>query len=373
MPSPNDLVLITGVTGFIGSSTLPQLLRAGYRVRATVRSESQIETVLGRPAMQALKAGARLLSFAVVPDMTARGAFDEAVRGVTHVIHIASPLASSGRAVPADQHEAHYIQPAVRGTLNMLEAADAEGSVRRVVITSSFVALVPLAELEGTRRRDGRRPVRPDDRPGLAAGPYGTDFAAYAASKAAALQQAEAWMERVRPGFDVVHLHPGFVLGRDETATTPARAMRGTNSVVMALLLGKRFGPFAGATVHVEDVARAHVAALRPAVYGNQSYILSRPARWNDAVEIAERAFPDAMQSRLLVRGGSVGTIPLPMDTSLTEATFRFRLAGFRKQVESIVGQFVELASSRAGTDRGGGGSSSGKGAVAAATAPPLP
>ncbi len=342
MTSSKDIVLITGATGFVGSCTLLRLLGAGYRVRAAVRSEAKIESVLSRPQIQALNPGSRL-TFTIVPDITVPGAYDHAVDGATHIIHIASPLASGGNSVPLNQHEAHFIQPAVHGTLNLLDAANLGGTVRRVVITSSFVALVPMDELDGTRKRDPRQPVRPNDRIPFAAGPYESEFAAYAASKVAALQQAEGWMERERPAFDVVHLHPGFVLGRNDTATTPAQAMQGTNSVVLALLLGKRFGPYAGVTVHANDVARAHVAALDPSVFGNQSYILSQPARWNDAIDVAKRAFPDALKTKLLVKGGSVKTTQLPIDASLTEETFGFRFASYEKQVKSVVDQFLEL------------------------------
>ena len=33
-----DLILVTGATGFVGKWTIIQLLQAGYRVRGTVRS-----------------------------------------------------------------------------------------------------------------------------------------------------------------------------------------------------------------------------------------------------------------------------------------------------------------------------------------------
>ncbi|KAK4153253.1 putative NADPH-dependent methylglyoxal reductase GRP2 [Chaetomidium leptoderma] len=349
MISSQDLVCITGATGFVGSSTLLHLLRAGYRVRAAVRSEAKIESVLARPQIQALNPGSRL-TFAIVPDITVPGAYDDAVEEATHVIHIASPLASGGNAVPLSEHERRFIYPAVRGTLNMLEAADRAGSVRRVVITSSFVALVPLEELEGTRIRDARYPVTANDRIPFSPGPYKSEFAAYAASKVAALQQTEDWLALQRPAFDVVHLHPGFVLGRNEMATTPAQAMQGTNSVVLALLLGGRFGPYAGATVHVEDVARAHVAALAPRVFGGESYILSAPARWDDAIGVAKRAFRDAFKKKILVNSGSVETTPLPMDTTITEMAFRFEFASYETQVESVVEQFLELRSRKKGS-----------------------
>ncbi|KAK3376536.1 hypothetical protein B0T24DRAFT_221844 [Lasiosphaeria ovina] len=344
MLPPNSLILITGATGHIGSCTLLHLLRAGHRVRAAVRSEAKIAAVLARPQIQALNLGSRL-TFTVVPDITAAGAYDNAVQGVTHIIHIASPLATSG--VPPDQHDAYYIQPAVRGTMSMLEAANFGGTVRRVVITSSFVALVPVAVMEGAKKRDRRRPVTPNDRIPFIKGPYHSEFAAYAASKVASLRAAEEWMERERPAFDVVYLHPGFVLGRNDAAKTHAQAMQGTNSAVLALLLGKKFGPYAGATVHADDVARAHVASLNPAVLGNQSYILSQPTRWNDARKIAEREFADAFKTKALVKGGSVATMHLPIDTSLTDETFGFTFASYEEQVKSVVSHYLELRAQR--------------------------
>ncbi|KAM7184445.1 hypothetical protein V8F20_012229 [Naviculisporaceae sp. PSN 640] len=341
MVSPKDLVLITGATGHIGSRTLLHVLRAGYRVRAAVRSDAKMAQVLARPEIQELNPGSRL-EFTLVPDITAPGAYDHAVEGVTHMIHIASPLVT-GDSVPLHKHHEYFIQPAVQGTLNLLEAANYGGTVRRVVITSSIVALIPVGQMEGTERRDPWNPVSPNDRVPFQQGPYHSEFAAYSASKVAALQAAETWMERERPAFDLVHLHPGFVIGRNDAATTTSQALQGTNAVVLAMLLGKKFGPYAGATVHAEDVARVHVASLDPTILGNQSYILSRAARWNDAKSIAKREFPEAMKKKLLVRGGNVDTIEIPIDASLTEETFGFRFASFDEQVKSCVGQFLEL------------------------------
>lgn len=338
----NDLVLITGATGHVGSCTLLHLLEAGFNVRAAVRSPAKMASVLSRPQIKALNPGPRL-TFTIVPDISVPGAYDNAVEGVTHIIHIASPLASGDNRIPVEQHDEHFIRPAVSGTLNLLEAANLVGTVRRVTITSSFVALVPLDELEGSRIRPANRPVTPNDRIAFNPGPYRSSFEAYAASKVAALHHAEAWIERERPAFDVVHLHPGFVLGRNDMATSYTEAMAGTNSVVLALLLGKRFGPFAGTTVHAEDVARAHIMSLDLSVPGNQSYILSQDARWNDARQIARKHFSHAIRSNLLVMGGSVKTIPLPVDASLTEEAFGFKFRSYEEQVKSTVEHFLQL------------------------------
>jgi nucleoside-diphosphate-sugar epimerase len=341
LPSYSNLLLITGATGHVGFCTLLHALKAGYSVRAAVRSVAKADLILSRPQIQALNPGSRL-SFTIVPDITAPSAYDAAVRGVRYIIHIASPLVT-GDTIPLSQHRDYFIRPAVQGTVGMLDAARKAGTVRRVVITSSIAALMPVWQMEGIEPRTC--PVRPTDRTRLEEEPYETEFAAYAASKIAALQAAEAWIRTESPSFGVTHLHPSFVVGRNDLANTPVEAMKGTNAVVLAMLLGKKFGPFAGATVHVEDVARVHVEALSPTTPSNCSYILSQPARWNDAKEMVKRDYPEVMEKRLLVGTGSVDTTVIPVDSSLTERTFGFTFQPYEAQVRSVVGHYLELRS----------------------------
>ena len=59
-----------------------------------------------------------------------------AVKGVTYVIHVASPYPSSQ---PKDENE--VIQPAVEGTQSVLKACVATKTVKRIVLTSSCVAV----------------------------------------------------------------------------------------------------------------------------------------------------------------------------------------------------------------------------------------
>ena len=337
--SASSLLLITGATGHVGFRTLIYALSAGYTVRAAVRSQAKASTILSHPLIQSLNPGSRL-TFVIVPDIVAPFAYDKAARGVNYVIHIASPL-TANYEVPLNEQDAHYIQPAVRGTLGMLEAAKKSGTVRRVVITSSIVALVPVSQMEGFEYSE--RPVLPTDRVPFIPGPYETEFAAYAASKVASLQAAESWMRVERPKFDVVYLHPSYVEGRNDLATNVRGALTGTNALILGIVLGKKFASFAGATVHNEDVGRVHVQALNPEIPGNTNYILSRPMRWDDTKEIVRREFPEAVQRRALPNCGSAKTHELAIDASLTEKTFGFTHLGYEEQVKSVVGHYLEL------------------------------
>lgn len=349
--SPSSLVLITGATGHVGFRTLYHALVEGLKVRAAVRSETKALRLLTRLSTELGPSYTHLLqslTFVVVPDITADGAFDHAMQDVTHVIHVASPLLTGAAKPPIEIDFAadYFIDPAVRGTVGLLESADASGTVRRVVITSSIVALIPIAQMEGTETRPANQPVRPTDRVPFTAGPYHTEFAAYANSKIAALQAAESWYADMRPAFDIIHLHPSFVLGHNGMVSTPNECMKGTNAMILGMLLGKTFGSaFAGATVHVDDVARCHVIAAagfrtQP---GCTSFILSQESRWNDAKAVAKRLFPDAVAKKILVSSGDIGTTRIPIDSSETEEAFGFHFQPFDDQLHSLISQFLDL------------------------------
>ena len=92
--SPAELgtVLVTGGTGFLGNHTVARLVREGYRTRVTVREPGQRTGVLAA-LHQAEVEPTDLLEFAVADLSTDRG-WDEAMIGVSHVLHHASPSRS---------------------------------------------------------------------------------------------------------------------------------------------------------------------------------------------------------------------------------------------------------------------------------------
>ncbi|KAJ7186271.1 hypothetical protein GGX14DRAFT_409254 [Mycena pura] len=69
------------------------------------------------------------------------GAFDEAVKGVDAIEHIASPC-----HFHADD-PAELLEPAIRGTVGILESARKYGTaVKRVVVTSSCAAVMTVSD-----------------------------------------------------------------------------------------------------------------------------------------------------------------------------------------------------------------------------------
>jgi nucleoside-diphosphate-sugar epimerase len=184
-----ELVLVTGATGHIGLHVVVDALEAGYHVRAAVRSQSKGDKILATPSIKKLNPGSKL-DFVIVPDMLAEGAYDEAIKGATYAIHVASPIITAVKE--GDDHDEVLIQPAVKGTLNILKAAQKVAGLKRVVITSSTVAIIPWGEFTSGKSEtifdENSRTPSP-------AGPYADTFEAYAASKVFALNETEKWIK----------------------------------------------------------------------------------------------------------------------------------------------------------------------------------
>lgn len=168
--SPQDLILVTGANGHVAQHVVDQLLHlpSGPRVRGTVRSEGKAEAI--RAHYNGTAAAARL-ELVVVDDIVAEGAFDDAVRGplsslvfvilmalvnsglgirtldlilligVTHLIHVASPI-----IISQDDIELNVLRPAIDGTTSALNSALKAGTVKKVVVTSSFGAVVDISQ-----------------------------------------------------------------------------------------------------------------------------------------------------------------------------------------------------------------------------------
>lgn len=132
MASKDKFVLITGASGYIGGQTVSTFLANGYRVRLACRDKSSCERTVSVFQGQAVN-----IDTVEVPDITAPHAFDEAVRNVGGVIHMASPFTYA-----IDDNEKDLILPAMNGTIRMLESVyEHAPQVKRVVITSSFAAI----------------------------------------------------------------------------------------------------------------------------------------------------------------------------------------------------------------------------------------
>jgi len=335
---PGDLVFITGANGHVGFATLLQALKQGYHVKAAVRAQSKADTILNAASTKALNPG-DALSFTIIPDMLAPGAYDAALAEAKYAIHIASPL---GSGEGPEEFESGIVAPAIKGTIAFLEAAAKSSTLKRVVITSSILALFPFSDQKSGASKTYNERSRVSDTD--AGGPWGSEIEAYTASKTLALNAGERWMGEHQPGFDLVHIHPSYVFGRDElTGSAEELVSKGTNRLVMLPFVGVPLPPLLNSSVFVEDVAQAHVRALDGDIPGGSSIVPSSEMRWERAVEAVKERFPKAVESGVLKIGEPTKTIEVGVDTSESEKLLGWKFKGFEEQVSSIVEHYLEL------------------------------
>lgn len=61
-------------------------------------------------------------------------------------------------------------------------------------------------------------------------GPFTNSMTAYVGAKSRAFNATKEWMATHRPYFDVIHIQPTFVLGRDDTVTEIEKNHKGHES-----------------------------------------------------------------------------------------------------------------------------------------------
>ncbi|KAJ7608192.1 D-lactaldehyde dehydrogenase [Roridomyces roridus] len=234
MPSiQSGEVLVSGANGFVATWCVQTFLDAGFSVRGTVRS-----AVKGKHIKRFFASYGDKFELVVVPDITAPGAFDEAVKGVDAIAHTASPFHLAADD-PAD-----LSGPSVRGTIGILESARKYGqTVKRIVITSSAVAVTtpkdgPLDEYDWN---NGAVQAVADK--GAAAG----NVDKYCNSKVLAERGAWEFLDKHRTevGWDIAVLNPPLILRMMFNAFTASGPTSG-----------------GGQWASVKDVGRAHLLTV---------------------------------------------------------------------------------------------------------------
>ena len=123
-------------------------LQTGYRVRCIVRSPSAIETIKSGPSVQEYL---HLVEYAIVPDNTIAGAYDEAISGADYVVHIAGAW-----PLPWLHPDNDIYWPFINSTKNLVAAGEKCKSVKRMVFTQAGAGLVDAEDGDTLGRRMDR-------------------------------------------------------------------------------------------------------------------------------------------------------------------------------------------------------------------------
>lgn len=247
-----DLVLLTGISGFLGGHVGLALLKAGYRVRGSVRDLGKADKV--RAALSQAGGDISQLEF-VALDLNSDAGWDEAMRGVRYLQHTASPFVTN---MPKDRME--LIRPAVDGTRRALNAALA-AQVERMVVTSSMAAIAY------GHAKERSAPFTGADWTDLT----GRGVNAYVESKTLAEREAWTIVDSAGRHDDLATINPSVILGPlldDDAGTSAAllgRLMNGSIPAAARIYFS---------VVDVRDVAEAHVRAMTMPGAGGHRYAI---------------------------------------------------------------------------------------------------
>ena len=279
-----DLVLVTGASGFLGMHCVMRLLQDGYYVRGSVR-----DLVRGRRAKEMIgkHVDVSRLSF-VQADLSADENWEPAIAGCTHILHVASPVPRKPPKTAAE-----VIEPARDGALRVLRAAVRVGGVKRIVMTSSTAAVL------WGQNRDGTKIYNEDDWTTINA-----DVGPYEQSKTLAERAAWEFVKQLpsKDRFEFVTINPGLILGPvfgDEYSIS--------GEIVRKLLAAELPGcpALEFSPVDVRDVAEAHVVAMtHPQAPGKRFIVGLENTPW---LEIAQ-----LLASRYAARGFKIPARKLP-------------------------------------------------------------
>ncbi len=270
-------VLVTGAGGYLASWIVKTLLLEGHTVHGTVRKAND-PNKLANLHQLAESMPDRLRLFEA--DLLESGSFDQAMQGCTVVIHTASPYFLG----KPKNSERELLTPAIEGTRNVIHSVNRTDSVKRLVLTSSIVAMFGnAAELS----RASSNMVQESDvncTSTIATNPY-------ALSKT--LAEQAAWdMQKQQSRWNLVTIHPGAIFGpslsKRKDATSVGMVIQFLNGSfrtgVPKLWLG---------VVDVRDVALAHVRAATLSCASGRYLVVAESLPLLEIARLIEQLHPE--------------------------------------------------------------------------------
>jgi len=235
----DSVLLITGATGYIASHCVAWAFHKGYgTVRGTVRSKDSDKS----KELQALFPKLELVE---CPDLCKDDGWSDAFKGVTHLLHMASPYS-------LEKDVSKYVPFAVEGTNRALKFAHEAGTVKKVVVTSSMASIICGHDLTNKT---------------FTAKDWSTKEAAekepYCLSKLLAEQAVWEFHKTQKPSFTISCVCPAMVQG--PTLLSHHGGAQSSQFIIGLLAGAMETIPNGKApVVDVRDVAEIHLSLLDP-------------------------------------------------------------------------------------------------------------
>ncbi|KAM1033765.1 hypothetical protein FF1_037220 [Malus domestica] len=267
-----EKVCVTGAGGFTASWVVNLLLSRDYVVHGTVRQPGDSKYA---HLNKLEKASVNLKLFKA--DLLDYDSLRLAIEGCSGVFHVASPVPNSLN----DSDPEEFLEPAIKGTLNVLKACK-KAKVKRVVVVSSIAAVVMNPEWPKDQVKDETCWSVPEY--------IKTTKKWYYLSKTEAEREALEFGKR--NGLEVVTVCPSIILGPILQST-----LNSSSSLIVATIIGglESLGCNYWTFVDVRDLADALLLAYnKPEAAGERYLCNSHSIGIRDVVEKYLRpTYPD--------------------------------------------------------------------------------
>lgn len=271
-------ILVTGGTGFLAGWIIRKLLEKGYSVRTTVRSNKKGECV--REMLEHEGVDTSNFNY-IIAELTQLVGWEEAMKGIDCVLHVASPLSGNNHEDPT------MILTAKKGIENIIKTAIKVG-IKKIVMTSSEAACYP--EKSNTNSAiDEYFWTNMDNK-------YITNY-----MRSKIIQEKTAWeLINNQKKTTLVTILPGAILGPFMDGR------RGSTDMIFEMILKGLPSPNAiYPVVDVRDLADLHILALESNKADGHRFI----------AETEEMTMPEIakiLKENMGIRGKKINTIVIP-------------------------------------------------------------
>ncbi|GAB2229260.1 hypothetical protein Droror1_Dr00023398 [Drosera rotundifolia] len=271
----NDkVVCVTGASGYIASWIVKLLLLRGQAAASSwlhypsLYDPKKTEHLL---ALDGAKERLHLFEANLLQD----GSFDDAIDGCEGLFHTASPVTSDVK-----DPQAELLDPAVKGTLNVLHSCAKSPSIKRVILTSSMAAVVVNGQ-----------PLSPEvivNESWWSSPEFARENELwYALSKT--MSEDAAWKFTKEINFDMITINPAVVLGPLLQPT-----VNSSTGLIHKLMSGAPAYPnLTFGWVHVRDVANPHILAFEVPSANGRYCLVESVAHISEIVGLLHELYPD--------------------------------------------------------------------------------
>ncbi|XP_073525694.1 uncharacterized protein [Phyllobates terribilis] len=312
-------VCVTGGSGYIASWLVKHLLDRGYTVRATVRNLNDEKKFKHLLELDGAKERLQLFE----ADLLKESSFDSAIDGCIGVFHPASPC-----YLDCKDPQAELIDPAVKGTINVLTSCAKSPSLKRVIFTSTAGTMM--------FRRTTHNPENT-----MADETWFSDPELcrenkqwYVVSKI--LAEEAAWKFVKAKGIDMVVINPGLTVGHLLQPTL------NFSSGVIASLVNNATNAYPNSRtvwVHIQDVVRAHILAFEdPSASGRYAVVESR-THFSEVLSMIRELYPTLpLPDQCFVNGEFPDAVQISKEKtkSLGIDSYVPLKAGLKETIESL-------------------------------------